>query len=86
VVSSISGLRFMRSIIGLSPRSTPTIGHLPPLEFCSSFCRSRKVLLCLLILNVYMDLHPQRMCVMLIGEWHFVHVNVSPCFLLHLYT
>ena len=86
MVSSISGLRFVKSFIGVSPRSTPTIGHLPPFEVCSSLCRSRKVLLCRFILSLDVDLHPPSKCVLLIGEWHFVHVSVSPCFLLHLCT
>ena len=81
-----SGLRFVKSFIGVSPRSTPTIGHLPPFEVCSSLCRSRKVLLCRLILSLDVVLHPPRMCVLLICEWHFVHVSGGPCFLLHLCT
>ena len=84
MVSSMSGLRFVKSMLGLSPRSIPINGHLPLLEVCSSLCRSRKVLLYLLILSLGLDLHPPRMCVLLIGEWHFVRVSVGPCFLLHL--
>jgi hypothetical protein len=43
VTSSISDLRFVKSFIGVFPRSTPTIGHLPPFEVCSSLSRSRNV-------------------------------------------
>ena len=53
MVSSISGLRFVKSFIG----------HLPPFEVCSTVSRSRKEMLCLLILSLDVDLHPPRMCV-----------------------
>ena len=43
-------------------------------------------MLCRLILSLDVLLHPPRMCVLLSGEWHFVHVSVGPCFLLHLCT
>ena len=33
------------------------------------------------------NLHPPRMmCVLLIGEWHLVHVIMGPCFLLNICT
>jgi len=76
----------VKSSIGLFPRSIPMIGHLPPFEDCSNLCRSRKVLLCLWILSLDVDLHSPRMCVSLIAEWYFVHVSVGPCFLLYLCT
>jgi len=70
----------------LLPRSIPTIGHLLPFEVWSNLCRSRKALSCLLIVSLYVDLHPPRIHVLLIDEWHFVHMSVGPCFLLHLCT
>jgi len=63
VASSMSGLRCVKSFIGVSPRSTPTIGHLPPFEVCSSLRKSRKVLLCRFTLSLVVDLHPPKMCV-----------------------
>ena len=38
------------------------------------------MLLCRLVLSLDVVLHPPRMCVLLSGEWHFVHVSVGPCF------
>ena len=75
VSSSRSGLRVVKSFIGVFPRSTPTIGHLPPFVVCRSSWRRRKVLLCRFILSLAVDLHPPRMCVLLSGECHFVQVS-----------
>ncbi len=87
VVSSIvSGLSVVKSLIGVLLRSNPIIGHLSPLMFCRSWWRSRKVLLCRLVLSLDVVLHPPRMCVLFSGEWHFVHLSVGPYFLLHLCT
>ena len=87
VVSSVvSGMSVVKSFMGVLPRSMPIIGHLPPFVFCRSLCRSRKVLLCRLVLSLDVVLHPPRMCVLFSGEWHFVQVSVGPCFLLHLCT
>ena len=86
VASSISSLRVVKSLFGVLPRSTPTIGHLPPFVVCRSLWRSRKLLLCRLVLSLDVVLHPPRMCVLLRCEWHFVHVSVGPCFLLNLCT
>jgi len=68
MASYISGLRLVKSFIGVFPRSIPTIVHLPPFEVCSSLCRSRKLMLCRLILGLDVDLHPLRIRVLLIGE------------------
>ncbi len=37
-----------------------------------------------LVLSLVVVLHPPKMCVLFSGEWHFVHVSVGLCFLLHL--
>ena len=44
------------------------------------------MLLCCLVLSFDVVLHPPRMCVLLSGEWHFVHVSVIPYFLLYMCT
>ena len=82
----VSGLSVVKSLIGVFPRSKPIIGHLPQVVFCRSLCRSRKVLLCLLVLSFDVVLHLPRMSVLLSGEWHFVHVSAGPFFLLHMCT
>ena len=58
----------MKSMLRLLPRSISTIGHLPPFEVSSNLCRRRKVMSCLLILSLDVDLHPPRMHMLLIGE------------------
>ena len=63
VASSISGSSVVKFFNGVFPRSTPTIGHLPPLVVFRSLWRSRKVSLCRFILSLDVDLHPPRMCV-----------------------
>jgi len=75
LLPSMSGLRFVKSMVGLLPRSITTIGHLPSFEAWSKLCRSKKVLLSYLILSMDVNLHPPRMCVLLIGEWYLVHVK-----------
>ena len=84
--SVISCGSVVKSLVGVFPRSRPIIGHLPPFMVCRSLWSSRKVMLCRLILSLDVDLHPPRMCVLLSGEWHFEHVSVGPCFLLHMCT
>jgi hypothetical protein len=67
VSSVVSGLSVVKSLISVLPRSTPIIGHLPPFVVCRSLWRSRKVLLCRLILSLDVDLHPPKdVCVV---EW-----------------
>ena len=51
VVFAISVLCLLNSVTGLLPRSSPIMGHRPPFVFWSSWYRSRKVLLCLLVLS-----------------------------------
>jgi hypothetical protein len=59
VVSSVvPGLSVVKSLTGVLPRSNPIIGHLPPLVFCSSWWRSRKVMLCRLVLSLDVVLQP----------------------------
>ena len=61
-------------------------GHRPPFDFCSSWWSSRKVLLCLFVLNIAVCLQPPRRCVLLRGAWHFEQVGVGPVLRLHLCT
>jgi len=86
VVSSMSVLCLLKSLTGLLPRSSPIMGHRPPFVFWSIWCRSRKVLLCLLVLSFAVCLQPPIMWVLFRGGRHFAHVGVVPCFLLHLCT
>ncbi len=85
-VSSTSVLWLLKSVVGLLPRSSPIMGHRPPFVFWSSLCRSRKVLLCLLVLSFAVCLQPPSMWVLFRGDRHFVHMGVGPCPLLHLCT
>ena len=86
VISLASMLLLLKSVTGLLPRSSPMMGHRPPFVFCSSWCRSRNVLLCFLFLSFAVCLQPPRMWVLFKGDRHFVHVGVGPYFLLHLCT
>jgi hypothetical protein len=86
VISSVSMLLLRKSVTGLLPRSSPMMGHRPPFVFCSNWCKSRKVLLCLLVLSFAVCLQPPRMWVLFRRDKHFVQVGVGPCFLLHLCT
>ena len=86
VASSISGLRVVKPLISVLPWSTLTIGHLSPFVVYRSLWRSRKVLLCRLVISLDVVLHPPRMCVLLSDERHFVHVSLGPWFLLHMCT
>ncbi len=70
---------------GLCPRSAHRMGHRPPLDFCGCWIRSLKVLLWRLILSLAVNLQPPRMCVLVSGDWHFVHMRDGLCFLLHLW-
>ena len=51
VISSVAVLWLLKSVVGVLPRSSPIMGHRPPFVFWSSWYRSRKVLLCLLVLS-----------------------------------
>ena len=86
VVSSISVMCLLNYVTGLLPRSSPIMGHRPPFVCWSILCRSRKVLLCLLVLSFAVCLQPPSIWVLFRGDWHFVHVGVGPCFLLYLCT
>ena len=87
VISSISMLCLLKSATGLLPtRSSPIMGHRPPFVFWSSWCKSRKVLWCLLVISFTLCLQPPITWVLFRGDRHFVHVGVGPCFLLHLCT
>ena len=86
VFSSIFVLCLLKFVIGLLPRSSPIIGHRLPFVFWSNRCRSRKGLLCLLVLCFAVSLQPPSMWVLFRGDIHFVHVGVGSCFLLHMCT
>ena len=86
VVSSMSVLCLLKYVIGVLPRSSPIMGHRPPFVFRSILCRSRKMLLCLLVLVFAVCLQSTIMWVLFTGDRHFVHVGVGPCFLLYLCT
>ena len=83
-MSSVEGMCLRKSVIGCLPRSTPMTGQRPPFDFCSSWCRSRKVLLCLLVLSLAVWLHLPRRCVLFKGDWHFEQIGVGPVLRLHL--
>jgi hypothetical protein len=86
VVSSVSVMCLLKSVISLLPRSSPIMGHRPPFVFWSIWCRSRKLLLCRLVLSFAVYLQSPGMWVLFRGDRHFAHVGVGPCFLLHLCT
>ncbi len=79
-VSSVLGMCLLKSVTGVFPRSTPMIDQRPPLDFCSSWCRRKKVLLCRFVLSIVVCLQPPRMWVLLSGDWNFVHVGLGPFF------
>ena len=82
---SVSGVRFVKSVTGLWPRSAHSIGHLPPFDFCRCWRRSLNVLLCRLILSLAVNLHPPNIWVFVSGAWHLVQIRDGLCFLLHLW-
>ena len=85
-MSSVLVLCLLKSVTGLLPRSIPIMGHRPLFEFWSRWCRSRKVLLCLLFRIFAVCLQPPSMWVLFSGDRYFVHLGDGPCFLLHLCT
>ena len=64
---SRSDVRLVKSVTGLCPKSAQRTGHLPPLDFRRCWRRSLKVLLCLLILSLAVNLQPPSMCVFVSG-------------------
>jgi hypothetical protein len=86
VVSLISVMCLVKCVTGLLPRSSRIMGDRPLFVFWSNWCRSRKLLLCHLVLSFAVCLQPHSMWVLFWGDRHFVHVGVGPCFLLHLCT
>jgi len=86
VAASVSVLCLLKFVTSLLPRSSPRMGHCPPFVFWSSWCRSRKVLLFLLIISFAVCLQHPMMWVLFRGGRHFAHAGVGPCFLLHLCT
>ena len=86
VISSISVLCLLKFATSLLPRSRPIIGQRPPFVFWSSWCKSRNVLLCRLVLSFTVCIQPPRMWVLFRGDRHFLHMVMGPCFLLHLCT
>ncbi len=86
VVSSVLGVCLRKSVTGVFPRSIPITSQRPPFELCSSWCRRRKVSLWRLVLSLAVCLHPPRMWVLFMGDFHFEHVGVGPCFLLYMCT
>ena len=77
-------LCLLKSVTGLLPWSSPIMGHRPPFVLWSIWCRSRKVLLCRLVISFAVCLQPPNICVSFRGDMHFVHVGVGPCILLHM--
>ena len=69
------GAWLLKSVGGLCPRSAYRMGHRPPLDFCRCWFRSLKVLLWRLILSLSVNLQPPRMCVLVTGDWHLVHMR-----------
>ncbi len=86
VVSSVSELCLLKYVTSLLPRSSPLMSHCPLFSFWRNRCRSRKVLLCLLVLSYMVCLQPLSMWVLFRGDRHFLHMVMGPCFLLHLCT
>ena len=60
---SVSGVRVVKSVTGLWPRSAHKMGHRPPFDFCRSCSRSWNVLLCRLIPSLALNLQPLDVCV-----------------------
>ncbi len=85
-ISSISMLCLLKFVPGLLPRSSPIIGHRPTFVFWSIRYRSRKVLLCRLVLSFFVCLQTPRTWVIFRGDRCFVQVGGGPSFLLHLCT
>ncbi len=81
---SMSTMRLLKSVTGLSPKSAHKMGQRPPFDFCRSWSRSHYVLLWRLIMSLAMNLQPPSMCVFVSGDWHLVHMRDGLCFLLHL--
>jgi hypothetical protein len=84
VETSVVGMCLRKLVKGCFPRSTPMTSHRPPFDFCSNWCNSRKVLLCLLVRSLAVWLHPPRRCVLFMGAWHFEHIGVGPILRPHL--
>ena len=82
-MASASIIRLANSVTCLIPRSILKMGHLPPFDFCSNWCKSVKVLLCRFVISLAMYRHPPCMCVILSGVKHFAHMGGGPCFFLH---
>ena len=70
---------------GFWPKSAHMMSHRPPLDFCRSRSRSRKVMLWRLVLRLAANLQPPSMCVFVSGDLHLVHTRDGVCFLFHLW-
>ena len=81
----MSTVTLLKSVTGLWPKSAQRMGHRPPLNFCRSWSRSRKVLLWRLVLSLAVNVQPPSMCVFVSGDWHLVHMRDGLCFLLHMW-
>ena len=84
VISSVSVLCLLNSVACLLPRSCPIMGQRPPLVFWSIWCRSRKVLLCRVVISFVVCLQPPSMWVIFRGigilcKWVGVHVFYYTC-------
>jgi hypothetical protein len=79
-VLSISAFRLAKYEIGVCPKSTRGMGQRPPFDFCTSWSWSRDLLLWRLVLSCAVYLHPPNKCVIVSGDWHFVHMRAGPCF------
>ena len=66
-MSFASMVCLLKFVTGLLPRSMSMIGHRPPFVVCSSWCRSKNVLLWRLVLSFAVCLQPPRMRVLFRG-------------------
>ena len=78
-------VRLMKSATSLPPRFTPRMGHRPPFNFWRNWCKSVDVLLWSLVFRLAVNLQPPSMCVLVSGDWRFMHVRDGPDFLWHLW-
>ena len=55
-------LMLVETVTGLFSRSTPRMGHCPPFDFWSSWCRSANILLRRLVLSLAVYRPPPSIC------------------------
>ena len=72
---SMSTMRLLKSVTGLLPKSAHSMGHRPPLDFCSCWSSSLNTLLWRLVRSFAVNLQPPSICVFVSGDWHLVHMR-----------